>query len=62
MTHKELYLEGKMPECFNPCPPFYDMCNRGMAILNREDASLYATKRKECKKCFLKYKFVDYIE
>lgn len=60
-TNRELYVAGKYPSCFVPCPPFFDICNRGSYIINNREKvakSEYIT----CKGCYKDNGFVDYIE
>jgi hypothetical protein len=47
--YKTKYLNGEYPECYVPCPPFYDICNR-------------VNDSEKCMKCFRENDFVDYIE
>lgn len=44
------YQAGEFPECFVPCPPFFDFCNS------------HDLSKEKCKKCFEEFGFVDYIE
>jgi hypothetical protein len=44
------YENGVYPDCYRPCPPFYDICN----------AAELDTIR--CTECFEKHRFIDYIE
>jgi hypothetical protein len=48
--HQIKYEAKEYPECFVPCPPFYDICNK---------AKLDTQK---CQECFKKNDFEDCIE
>jgi len=51
MTMQEKYVNGEFPECFKPCPPFYDFCNH-----------MGSKGEKECAECINKNNFCDYLE
>jgi len=60
----EKYEAGKFPKCYVPCPPFYDICNRGSGILclcPQSEAKKHKDYEK-CRKCFDKFGFTSDIE
>ena len=61
---KEKYDAGKFPKCYVPCPPFYDICNRGAGIicLVPESKARAHKDYKKCLACYRKFGFTDSIE
>lgn len=49
-SFRERYEAGVFPECFRPCPPFYDVCN----------AVDFSTEK--CNACYETHRFMDCIE
>jgi hypothetical protein len=49
------FKDGKYPECYRPCHPFYDICNAADLFSNTPQS-------KKCCACFELHGFVDSIE
>lgn len=49
-NYKKAHDENAFPNCFVPCPPFYDICNAAKLDTNK------------CRKCYEEFDFLDCIE